>query len=159
MGFFIGCGVILAQGDKYILVQETRYAKKDFYNLPAGTLELNEDILACVIRETREETGADVSLEHFVGLYQTVLANDSNILFFVFAGSVDASANFRSNEHSVIEALSYEEIVAHDKAGKLRSPIVLKCISDYRAGQKFPLSAVQALYADALDSITVGGDH
>lgn len=155
MGFFIGCGIVLVQGDTYVLVKEVRHEKAGLYNLPAGTLELDEDLLSCIVRETKEETGADVTLEHFVGIYQTVIASGSNVVFMVFAGSVAQDARFQSDEHSVIETLSYEQIVELDHAGQLRAPSVLKAIDDYRAGQKLPLAAVQAWHVDTLKSITV----
>lgn len=159
MGFFIGCGIVLAQGDKYVLVKEARREKTGLYNLPAGTPNIDEDLLQCVTREALEETGADVSVEHFVGIYQTVIASGSNVIFAVFAGSVAEDAAFHSEEHEIIQALSYEEIKQLDKAGELRSPTVLQAITDYRGGQKLPLSSVQAWHIESLASITVEKEH
>ena len=155
MQFYIGCGAVLRQGDKFILVQETLLAKKGFYNLPAGTLEIDEDLQACLVREVREETGITITPEFFVGVYQCVLGNGHNIVLFIFAASADEAASFHSEEHVVIKALSYDEIVTYDKAGMLRSPIVLKAIEDYRKGQRLPLSAVQAWHMDDLPTIRV----
>lgn len=159
MGFYIGVGLVLVQANKYVLVQEVRNEKKDLYNLPAGTLDSDEDLMTCVIRETSEETGAVISLEHFVGIYQTVLANGNNILFSVFAASVGPSTTFHSEEHAVVKALTYDEIVTLDQAGKLRAPTVLKAITDYKDGQRLPLSAVQSWHLDNLSAITVDKDH
>lgn len=159
MGFFIGCGIVLKQDDRYVLIEEVRGDKAGFYNLPAGTLEVHEDFLECITREAKEETGADITLEHFVGIYQTVIASGSNVVFAVFAGSVANNATFQSDEHSVIKALSYEEVVQLDKSGHLRAPTVLKAISDYRNGQKLPLNTVQAWHIETLNSITVEKDH
>lgn len=159
MGFFIGCGIVLKQGDKYVLIEEVRGNKAGFYNLPAGTLEVHEDFTECIAREAKEETGADITLEHFVGIYQTVIATGSNVVFAVYAGSVADDTTFQSEEHKVIQTLSYEEIVELDDAGKLRAPTVLKAISDYRNGQRFPLSAVQVWRIEKLNSITVEKDH
>jgi len=159
MGFYIGVGLVLVQGDRYVLVQEVRNEKKDLYNLPAGTLDSDEDLMACVVRETSEETGVSISLEHFVGIYQTVLANGNNILFSVFAASIAPDAMFHSEEHTVVKALTYDEITALDKAGKLRAPTVLKAITDYKDGQRLPLSAVQSWHLENLSSITVDKDH
>lgn len=151
----MGCGAVLRQGDKFILVQETLLAKKGFYNIPAGTLEIDEDLLTCLKREVEEETGVAISPESFIGVYQCVLKTGHNIVLFIFAASVDEQVVFHSEEHVVIEALSYDEIVAYDKAGKLRSPIVLKCIEDYRSGQHLPLSAIQVWHLDDLPTVRV----
>ncbi len=159
MGFFIGCGVVLKQGDKFVLIEEVRGAKAGLFNLPAGTLEVQEDFIGCITREAKEETGADVTLEHFLGIYQTVIASGSNVVFAIFAGSVAADAAFQSDGHSIIKALPYDEIVALDAAGKLRAPTVLKAINDARDGKVYPLDAVQAWYLDKLSSITVEKNH
>ena len=159
MAFFIGCGVILQQGEKYVLIQEVRHEKAGFYNLTAGTLELHEDVLQCVIREAKEETGADVTLDCFVGVYQTVIASGSNVVFLVFAGSVADDTNFRSDEHKIIKSYSYEELLELNRTAQMRSPIVLKSIQDYRDGQQLPLESVQTWHVDHLPSITVEKDH
>lgn len=159
MAFFTGCGIVLKQQDKYILIQEVWHEKAGFYNLPAGTLEVDEDFIQCITREAKEETGVDITLEHFIGVYQTVIGSGSNVVFLVFAGSVPENAIFHSEEHEIIKALTYEEITALDEAGKLRSPIVRKAIEDCRNGKLLPLSTVQSLHVDTLTSITVEKDH
>jgi len=159
MGFFTGAGLVLKQADKYVLIQEVRHEKAGFFNLPAGTLEVNEDFIQCIEREAKEETGANVELHCFLGVYQTVIASGSNVVFLVFAGETDETASFASDEHTVIKACTYDEVVALDKAGELRSPIVLKAIQDYRDGKVFPLEAVQRWHVDSLSSITVEKDH
>jgi len=159
MSFFIGAGIVLRQGDTYILVREVRHEKAGYYNLPAGTLEITEDFAQCIVREVKEETGTDVKLEHFLGIYQTVIADGNNVVFVVFSGSVSDGATFQSDEHATITTFTYEEIVRLEKKGRLRSPIVLKAIDDYRAGKTLPLEAAQAWHVDHLAAITVEKDR
>ncbi|HSW98703.1 MAG TPA: NUDIX domain-containing protein [Candidatus Saccharimonadales bacterium] len=159
MAFFTGAGIVLKQRDKYVLIQEARHEKAGFFNLPAGTLEVHEGFIECVQREAKEETGAGVELQHFLGVYQTVIASGSNVVFLIFAGKVADDASFTSEEHAVIKAFTYEEVLELDREGKLRAPTVLKAIQDHRAGKLYPLEAVQAWHIDALSSITVEKDH
>lgn len=159
MAFFTGCGIILKRKDKYILIQEVRHEKAGYYNLPAGTLEVDEDFTTCITREAKEETGVDISLEHFVGVYQTVIGTGSNVVFLVFAGTAPENASFHSEEHKVIKTFSFAEVVELDEANKLRSPIVRKSIEDYRGGQKLPLDIVQSWHVDDLAAIRVERDH
>lgn len=126
--------------------------------MPAGTLEVNEDFVQCIQREAKEETGVSVELQHFLGVYQTVLASGSNVVFLVFAGEAPDNAVFASDEHTVIKPFTYDEVLELEQAGKLRSPIVLKAIEDHRAGKVFPLAAVQAWHVKAFSSITVEKD-
>ena len=159
MGFFIGAGIVLEQSGKYVLIQEVRNEKAGFFNLPAGTLELDEDFITCIKREAFEETGVEAELTHFLGVYQTVIGTGSNVVFLVFFGTVPDSARFVSDEHTVITAFTYDEVVAMDKAGKLRSEIVHKAVEDAKNGKLLPLEAVQAWHVDALASITVEKGH
>lgn len=159
MDFYIGVGIILVQDGKYVLIEEVRNEKKGLLNLPAGTLEIDEDLLGCVTREAEEETGVTVVPEYFIGVYQTVLKSGKNILFFVFSASIDDSVKFSSEEHKVIKAVTYDEIIAYDKAGKLRAPTIKQSIDDYIAGQRLPLSVVKTWNLDGLASITVDKDH
>ncbi len=162
MPFFIGAGLIFTQDDKLILikgVQEVRNEKAGLYNLPAGTLEVGEDFIECITREAKEETGADIALECFVGIYQAVIAIGSNVVFTIFAGSAPSNTVFLSDEHDIIEALTYEEVVGLDKASRLRAPTILKAIDDYHAGQRLPLVAVQSWHITELASIPVEKDH
>lgn len=159
MAFFIGAGVVLEQDGKYVLVQEARHEKAGLFNLPAGTLEIGEDFRTCILREAKEETGAQIVLQHFLGVYQTVMTSGSNVVFLVFSGSVSSDALFNSEEHKVIGAYSYTEIQKMDAAGQLRSPIVLKAIDDLRAGKVLPLESVQAWHVERLASIAVEKDH
>lgn len=159
MGFFIGAGTVLVKGGKYVLIREVRHEKAGFWNLPAGTLQIDEDFIQCVQREAAEETGVEVNLEHFLGVYQAVIGTGSNVVFVVFAGSVSDDARLQSDEHDEIGVFAYDEIVALDKAGKLRSPSVLKAIQNHRHGKLLPLSSVQSWHVDSLASITVEKDH
>jgi phosphatase NudJ len=157
MGFYIGCGMVLAHGDKFILVQETSgTAKQGLFSLPAGTLELDEDIIACIKREVWEETGASVEPEGFIGIYQLVMeAEHNNVLFCVFTGTLPPGTMFHSDEHEVIKAFTYDEIVALDMAGKLRAPTILSAIDAYNSGKVLPLSLIRASHIETLPSIVV----
>jgi ADP-ribose pyrophosphatase YjhB (NUDIX family) len=52
-----------------ILLQRRADFGDAWWGLPGGLMELGESIAACAVRETREETGLDVSLTRLVGLY------------------------------------------------------------------------------------------
>lgn len=159
MGFYIGCGMVLAQGDNFVLVKESRVsAKHGLYNLPGGSLELDEDLLACVKREVQEETGVEVEPETFLGLDQTVLADGHNVLFFIFSGRVKKGAVFKADDQAMIQTFSWEQIVDMDVKGQLRAPNVLTSIKRYREGVSYPLSVLQAHHLSSLPAIVVDKD-
>ena len=48
--------VCVKKDNKILMVEENRKEKKDKWNMPAGKLEENEDIITAAIREVKEET-------------------------------------------------------------------------------------------------------
>ena len=75
---YIVVGVVLEKDGKFLLVQEGKVDIGE-WNIPAGWLDLNEDIMAGAIRETKEETGLDVELTGFLGIYAGCKIRDNKI--------------------------------------------------------------------------------
>ncbi|MBO6850231.1 MAG: NUDIX hydrolase [Marinobacter sp.] len=134
--------VIVEDDDgRFLLVEEVSSGLVVF-NQPAGHIEEDEAILDAVRRETLEETGWQVEPTHFLGLY-TYKAPANGVTYYRFCYSARAVKK-------VSERLDDGIIAAHwltvDEVGrlgeKLRSPLVLKCIEDYRNGRRFPLDVV-----------------
>src|SRR4051812_16105074 len=69
-GFIIGCCNLIADNSRYLLVQEAKPSAWSRYNLPAGKPERGETLVQAAVREAKEETGLDVTVEHLVGIYQ-----------------------------------------------------------------------------------------
>lgn len=59
-------GVIFNDKDEVLLCHRT---DRDLWNLPGGGLEVHESPWDGAIREVKEETGLDVEIEHFCGIY------------------------------------------------------------------------------------------
>lgn len=134
--------VIVEDDDgRFLLVEEVSSGLVVF-NQPAGHIEEDEAILDAVRRETLEETGWQVEPTHFLGLY-TYKAPANGETYYRFCYSA-------RTVKKVSERLDDGIIAAHwltvDEVGrlgeKLRSPLVLKCIEDYRNGRRFPLDVV-----------------
>lgn len=113
------------------------------YNQPAGHLDEGESIIAATARETLEETAWEFVPEALVGIYrwshhQTGLT----FLRFAFCGAIGAHHAQRRLDDGILDAvwLSYAQIQQYAMQGLLRSPLVLRCIDDYLAGIRYPLS-------------------
>jgi 8-oxo-dGTP pyrophosphatase MutT (NUDIX family) len=59
---------ILDDRGRLLLVKENY--DRGRYSLPGGAVETDETLLETVIRETREETGLAVRVEHVIGVYR-----------------------------------------------------------------------------------------
>lgn len=55
--------VCVKKDNKILMVQENRKEKKGKWNMPAGKLEENEDIITAAIREVKEETNIDINIK------------------------------------------------------------------------------------------------
>ncbi|MBS8241618.1 NUDIX hydrolase [Marinobacter lipolyticus] len=126
---------------RFLLVEEISSGLVVF-NQPAGHIEEDEAILDAVRRETLEETGYKVEPTHFLGLY-TYKAPANGVTYHRFCYSARALEKVTDQlDDGIIAAhwLSLEEIAG--LGDRLRSPLVLRCIEDYRNGRRFPLDVV-----------------
>lgn len=126
---------------RFLLVEELSGGLVVF-NQPAGHIEEDEAILDAVRRETLEETGWRVEPRHFLGLY-TYKAPANGVTYYRFCYSATALEKVSDRlDDGIIAAhwLSLEDITG--LGDRLRSPLVLRCIQDYRNGRRFPLGVV-----------------
>ena len=133
---------IVERDGRFLLVEEeTRSGRR--LNQPAGHLESGETLAEAAARETLEEAGWRVSPTHLVGIY-TWSAPDNGTTFvrFAYAARADLHEPGRPLDHGIVQALwlTYDELVARRAAH--RSPLVLRCVDDYRAGRRLPADVV-----------------
>ena len=138
----VAVAAIIEREQRFLIVEE-RIDSRIVLNQPAGRVERGESLLAAVKRETCEETAWQFTPVSLVGIY--LWCNPSSgrdTIRFTFTGTVDAHDPSQALDHPIIAThwLTHAELQARTEA--LRSPVVLRCIDDYLAGQRLPLSAI-----------------
>lgn len=126
---------------RFLMVEESSHGQIVF-NQPAGHVEEQERIVDAALRETLEETGWEVRLDHFLGLY-TYLAPANGVTYYRFCFAATALTRVTEKlDDDIIAAhwLGLDELKA--SGTQLRSPLVLQCIEDYRNGRRFPLDVI-----------------
>jgi 8-oxo-dGTP diphosphatase len=81
--FSIGAFAIIFDDNGKVLLSHRR--DRDMWNLPGGGVETGEMPWEAVVRETREETGLDVTIDRLVGVYGKA---DRDELVFAFVCQV-----------------------------------------------------------------------
>lgn len=130
---------IVERQGRFLMVEE-RTSDGIRLNQPAGHLEAGESLLQAVVRETLEETGQRFQPRHLVGVYRwRVPSRGLTYLRFCFAGDSGGSVPGQTLDPEILAThwLSREQLTA--RCAELRSPLVLRCIDDWRAGLRHPL--------------------
>ncbi|MCE1182421.1 MAG: NUDIX hydrolase [Rhodocyclales bacterium] len=130
---------VVERDGKYLLVEEEIDGGLAF-NQPAGHLEEGESLLAAVVRETLEETAYHLKPTQLVGIYHWQHPTKGiTYLRFAFTGELRGYEAGRQLDEGIVGArwLTYEEVLATQD--RHRSPLILRCIDDLRAGKRFPL--------------------
>jgi ADP-ribose pyrophosphatase YjhB (NUDIX family) len=109
-------------------------------NQPAGHLETGETIADAVVRETLEETAHGFVPEFLLGIYRWQHAGSGiTFLRFAFGGKVVSHDPERQLDRGIARAVWLTEDEIRREAPRHRSPLLMRCIEDYRAGRNYPL--------------------
>ncbi|MES2771225.1 MAG: NUDIX hydrolase [Pseudomonadota bacterium] len=147
---------VLERDGKFLLVEEQCIESKQQdasassvirYNQPAGHLEYGESLCQAVIRETLEESAYHFVPGYLIGIYSWRNAQtETSYLRFAFGGELSGHEATRELDQGIIAAhwLTLEQIEAVKT--QHRSPLVLRCIEDYRAGKRYPLALLSDLH-------------
>ena len=134
---------VVERDGAFLLVRErTRRGLR--LNQPAGHLESGESLPDGTARETLEEAAWHVEPFALVGIYRWQAPdNGATFVRFAYAARPLLHEPDRKLDAEIVDALwlTYDEIVA--RRDEHRSPLVLRCIDDYRAGRRWPLRAVE----------------
>lgn len=152
---------IVEQRGRYLLVEEETPEGLRLNN-PAGHLDAGESLLQAVVREALEETARAFTPVALVGVYMSrfrrpARGEDVTYVRFAICGEVGEPEPGRALDTGIVRTLwlTPEEIRAC--RARHRSPLVLRCIEDHRAGIRYPLAALVADASLAVPEIKDGG--
>lgn len=141
---------IIEQNGRFLLVEEHTPEGLRLNN-PAGHLDAGESLVAGCAREALEETTCAFKPSALVGVYMSRLlrparegfeAEDITYLRFAFCGELGAAQADRQLDTGIVRTLWLTPDEVRASAPRHRSPLVLRCMEDYLAGQRFPLDLI-----------------
>ena len=141
---------IIERGGKFLLVEEQTPEGLKLNN-PAGHLDPGESLIDACVRETLEETTHTFRATALVGVYMARVqrparddesAQDITYLRFAFCGELGAVQAGRQLDTGIVRTLWLTPDEIRASASRHRSPLLLRCVEDYLAGQRYPLALI-----------------
>ena len=137
---------VVERDGRFLLVEEET-AQGLMLNNPAGHLDAGESPADGCAREALEETAHGFRPTALLGIYlcrtrRESTGEDVTYLRLAFCGELGAHDPSRALDRGIVRTLwlTPEEIRA--SVHRHRSPLVLRCVEDYLAGIRHPLSMV-----------------
>ncbi len=136
---------VIEQDGRFLLVEEMANGRP-VLNQPAGHVEAHETLLDAVVREVLEETGYRFIPEAVLGIYEWPRPDGETYLRVAFRGRVEGEPRAEI-DRDILRTLWLDaaEMAAADAVvpSRLRSGMVLLCLSDYLAGCQLPLDTIR----------------
>lgn len=133
---------VVERDGRFLLIEENT-ARGRLFNQPAGHLEPGESLVEAVAREALEESAYSFSPTALVGVYQyRSTAEDVTYLRFAFAGEIAGHDPRRPLDTGIVRAVWLAPDEIRRDCARHRSPLVMRCIDDYIAGRRYPLSVL-----------------
>ena len=140
---------VIERDGRFMLVEEETPEGLRLNN-PAGHLDPGESPEQACAREALEETAHEFRPTALLGVYlarfqRPSSQEDITYLRMAFCGELGSHDPLRSLDTGIVRTLWLTVDELRDSAPRHRSPLVLRCIEDYLAGVRHPLSL---LYTD-----------
>jgi phosphatase NudJ len=139
---------IVEREGRFLIVQE-RTPEGLKLNNPAGHLEQGESLIDACARECLEETAHPFVPQALLGIYmarqqrvRSGVLEDFTYVRFAYVGTVAELVPSQALDEGIEQALWLSADELRARSSEHRSPMLMRCVEDYLAGQRFPLEAV-----------------
>jgi 8-oxo-dGTP pyrophosphatase MutT (NUDIX family) len=134
---------VVENDGKFLMIEE-RSSGLRVINQPGGHIEAGESPEQAAEREAAEETGCEISVTGLLGVYLWIHPQTrQNFLRIVYVADLLASDAKRKLDAGIYAVHWYTVADVRHRIGDLRSPIVLRSIEDYMAGQRKPTTLLR----------------
>ena len=136
---------VIERKGRFLLVEEETSDGLRLNN-PAGHLDPGEAPAEGCARETLEETAHHFTPTALVGVYLSRVerpdGQDVTYMRLAFCGELGELEPDRALDTGIVRTLWLTEQEIRATAERHRSPLLLRCLDDYLAGRRYPLSLV-----------------
>ena len=137
---------VIERDGRFLMIEEETSEGLRINN-PAGHLDPGETPAEGCAREAMEETAWHFRPTHLLGVYisrfqRSTTGEDITYLRVAFTGELGAEEVGRPLDTGIVRTLWMTPVELRATADRHRSPLVLRCLDDYLAGVRLPLSAI-----------------
>jgi 8-oxo-dGTP pyrophosphatase MutT (NUDIX family) len=138
---------VIENNGKFLLVEE-HTPEGLMLNNPAGHLDASESPEQGVVREVMEETGCVFTPQALVGIYlsrfhRVATREDVTYLRLAYCGHASGPTPGWVLDEGIVRTLWLTPAELRASSARHRSPLLLQCMDDYLAGQRYPLALVR----------------
>lgn len=135
-----GASAMLAfdENNKVILVKQHRFPHGYVLEIPAGTLEKNEDPVKCAFRELEEETGYSAKkMTHLISFYPSIGYN-SEIIHCYVASGLKKNSDLRLDPDEIlsVEKIELGKLMRMIRTGKIQDSKTICVVMTYASKKK-----------------------
>ena len=137
---------VIERDGRFLMIEEETSEGLRINN-PAGHLDPGETPAEGCAREALEETAWHFRPTQLLGIYiarfqRSTTGEDITYLRFAFTGELGEEVPHRPLDVGIVRTLWMTPDELRATAERHRSPLVLRCLEDYLAGVRLPLSAI-----------------
>ena len=137
---------LVEQDGKFLLIAEGKPGRDGLYNLPGGHIDDFETITEACIREVKEESGYDIEITGFLGIYQAVYMDKQlNVGGPVLLGKVTGGETIATVEHPEVRWVTADELFDLAANGKIWTTYPPKAVKRYLADGAYPISVIDSI--------------
>lgn len=107
----IVAGGLIEKDGKYLLVKENQKICKGKWNIPAGGVDDNENVIEAAKREIFEETGCRVKINGILEIINQIMENVDVLIFIFDAELIKENIQSDGEEIADVNWFSYDEIL------------------------------------------------
>ena len=134
---FIIVGSVVVKDNKYLLIHQNGK-----WNIPSGWLEMEEDVVSGAKRETEEETGLEVNIKEFAGVFPLIKYKNNLILHavkIIFTSELTGKS-IQDSEDLEYDWFTLEKIQSME--GLFWDPDTPKIIEKIENGKTYPIDII-----------------
>lgn len=107
--------VVLRNNDREILLVKHRKGSRQYWVLPGGRLEYGETFHECAVRELKEETGLEVSVERFLFMSEAIAPDRSRHIVNVYLKAKVIGGTMKIGNEPVLAGVDFVPVANLDK--------------------------------------------